>query len=212
MLRILNNYGGLLLKAMGQTLLLALGGIFFGVRLLSLLPLMIFELMLFLFVQPCFADEPAAKDNMKKMPDSNDGVLTGRFENYRACLAAGYIVFSSMTAYLVGRGVFRIVHAPGGRDGITMAFAAMALGLTLHAFCSRSERLIVTAGIFGNLKLLLGVLLTAAAVVLMIVVPQASVLMGFNALSAMEWYCVGGLLLIQLIVWEYPKLYASVKF
>lgn len=196
--------------SIAETLLLAVGWLAFGVRLLSLLPLVILNMMLFLLVQPCFADEPADRNCMKNMPHSNDGALTGKFEKYRSFLAAAYIVFSSVIAFMIGNGTFAI-H-PVSEDGVTMAFAAMALGLTLHAFCTRSERIIMSAGLFSNFTLLLSVILTAAAVTVMIVVPQVAVLMGFEALNAMEWYSVGGLLLIQLLVWEYPKLYTSVKF
>lgn len=213
--RIRKNLGNLtefsITCSIAQTLLLAAGGIFFGVRLLRLLPLMILNLLLFLLVQPCFADEPADKNAMAKMPDANDGKLTGTFGNYRASIAAAYIVFNSVVAYMIGAGSFRI-NPSGGNAGVTMAFVTMALSLTLRAFCTRSEKILLSAGLFRNIKMLLSVILTAAAVVLMAVVPQVSVLMGFIPLNAVEWYSVGGLLLIQLIVWEYPKLYTSAKF
>ena len=195
-----------------QTMLLMVGGFFFGTRLLHLLPLTVLNLLFFLLVQPCFADEPADKNAMRKMPDSNDGKLTGKFENYRSCMAGAYIVFSSVIAFLIGKGAFAVNPVRGGEESVTMAFVTMALGLTLHAFCTRSDRVILAAGLFRNIKMLLSVIMTAAAVVMMVVVPQIAVLMGFHPLNAVEWYSVGGLLLIQLIVWEYPKLYAAVKF
>ncbi len=197
--------------SVAQTLLIILGGIVFRINILGLLPLAVLNLFLFLFVQPCFADEPADADIMKKMPEMNDGALIGQFERYRAVIAGVYIVFNSLIAYMIGSGFFRL-NRGGERTGITMAFAAMALGLALHAFCSRSEKPIAAAGIFRNYKLLLGVLTVAAALAVMIAVPWVAALMGFTALSVMEWCAVAGLLLIQLVVWEYPKLYVMVKF
>lgn len=194
-----------------QTLLMVLGGIVFRVSILGLLPLAIFNLLLFLFVQPCFADEPADRDIMKKMPETNDGMLIGTFERYRAWMAGFYLVFHSMIAYMIGAGFFSI-NQGGERVGITMAFAAMSLGIALHSLCSRSERPMVLAGIFRNYKLLIAVVFVAAAVAVMITVPWVAALMGFEALSVGEWLAVAALLMIQLAVWEYPKLYVSVKF
>ena len=113
---------------------------------------------------------------------------------------------------IIGKGAFRIHPAAGGRTGMTMAFAALGLGLVLHAFCSRSEKPLVIAGIFRNYRLLLSVVLTAAVIVLMIAVPYAASLLGLAALSGWEWGALSVLLLIQLVVWEYPKIYARVKF
>ena len=131
--------------------------------------------------------------------------------NLRIWIAGLYIVFNSITAYLIGCGYFRVIAGSGGRTADTMAFAAMGLGLALHAFCSRSEKPLASAGIFRNYKMLLSVLFIAAVIVLMITLPWVSGLMGFVALSVREWCAVGILLLIQLAVWEYPKIYVSVK-
>ena len=198
--------------SMAETVLLIAGAILFHINMLGLLPLALLNLMLFLFVKPCFAYEPADSDVMKRTPDENNGRLTGRFEKYRSLLAAGYIVFNSVISYLIGKGAFRIHPAAGGRTGMTMAFAALGLGLVLHAFCSRSEKPLVIAGIFRNYRLLLSVVLTAAVIVLMIAVPYAASLLGLAALSGWEWGALSVLLLIQLVVWEYPKIYARVKF
>ena len=108
-------------------------------------------------------------------------------------------------------GAFRLHPAGGARTGITMAFAAMSLGLLLHALLSRSERPLAAAGVFRNIKMLLSVLFIAAAVVLLITLPWTAQLCGFSPLSIREWCIVGALLLIQLVVWEYPKLYVAVK-
>lgn len=197
--------------SIAETVLVILGVMLFDVNMLGLLPLALLNLMLFLFVQPCFADEPAQKDIMKKMPDDNNGILIGKFESYRIWIAGLYIVFNSITAYLIGCGYFRVIAGSGGRTADTMAFAAMGLGLALHAFCSRSEKPLASAGIFRNYKMLLSVLFIAAVIVLMITLPWVSGLMGFVALSVREWCAVGILLLIQLAVWEYPKIYVSVK-
>ena len=116
-----------------------------------------------------------------------------------------------MIAYMIGAGFFSI-NQGGERVGITMAFAAMSLGIALHSLCSRSERPMVLAGIFRNYKLLIAVVFVAAAVAVMITVPWVAALMGFEALSVGEWLAVAALLMIQLAVWEYPKLYVSVKF
>ena len=92
-----------------------------------------------------------------------------------------------------------------------MAFAAMSLGLLLHALLSRSERPLAAAGIFRNLRMLLGTAFTAAAVVLTVMFPWSARLCGFSPLRPREWCVVGALLLIQLAVWEYAKLYTAVK-
>ena len=47
--------------------------------------------------------------------------------------------------------------------------------------------------------------------ILTVALPWVSPLMGFTALTVKEWCAVGMLLLIQLVVWEYPKIYVSVK-
>ena len=197
--------------AIAETLLIVAGGLIFHEIILSLLPLALLNLMLFLFVQPCFADEPADRDIMKKMPDENTGILIGRFESYRVWLASIYIVFNSVIAYMIGNGYF-LPDKCGQRTGVTMAFAAMSLSLLLHAFCTRSEKPLACAGIFRNYKLLLGILFTAAAIALMIALPWVAALTGFAALSLRQWCVVGALLLIQLLVWEYPKLYVLLKF
>jgi Cation transport ATPase len=195
-----------------QTLLAIVGGLVFRVNLLELLPLTVFNLLLFLFVQPCFAYEPPAKDAMNKMPDHNDGALTGLFDKYRACMAGLYILFNSMVSFMIGNGSFRL-HASGGdRTGITMAFAAMGLGLALHAFCTRSDKPLASAGLFRNYRMLLSVLFTSAVVILMISVPYAAAMMGFSPLSLWEWGAISVLLLIQLVVWEFPKIYCLVRF
>ena len=197
--------------SIAETFLVLIGGLVFGANLLSLLPLILLNLMLFLFVQPCFANEPCDKYIMNKMPEDNCGAILDRFENYRSWIAAVYIVFNSIIAYMTGNGSFRINPGSDGTSGITMAFAAMSLGLSLHALLSRSDRPLVFAGVFRNVKMLLSVLFTSAAVILMIALPWAAQLTGFVPLSLREWCIVGVLLLIQLVVWEYPKLYISVK-
>ena len=197
--------------AIAQTLLLLLGGLILRVNILGLLPLTLLNLMLFLFVQPCFANEPCDKRIMKRMPDENKSEILGKFENYRAWIAGIYIVFNSVIAYLIGIGCFRFNPVSGDRTGITMAFAAMSLGLVLHAILSRSERPLAAAGIFRNIRMLLSVLFTSAAVVMMIMFPWAAQLTGFSPLTLREWCALGVLLFIQLVVWEYPKLYVAVK-
>ena len=197
--------------AITQTVLMLLGGTLFRVNMLGLLPLVLLNLMLFLFVQPCFANEPCDKYIMKRMPDDNTGEILGKFERYRSWIAALYIVFNSVIAYMTGNGAFRLHPAGGARTGITMAFAAMSLGLLLHALLSRSERPLAAAGVFRNIKMLFSVLFIAAAVVLLITLPWTAQLCGFSPLRIREWCIVGALLLIQLVVWEYPKLYVAVK-
>lgn len=198
--------------SIAQTLLIILGAILFRQNIVGLLPIALLNLTLFLFVHPCFADEPADKNIMKKMPDLNDGKLIGTFENYRSWIAGIYIVFNSIIAYMTGSGFFRLYSGGGGRTGITMAFTALGLGLTLQAFCSRSERMLASAGLFRNYKMLIGVLFTAAAVIAMSAIPYIATIMGFSVLNVKEWGIVTALLVIQLAVWEYPKLYVRVKF
>ena len=197
--------------SIAQTVLALLGGLVFRVNMLGLLPLVMFNLFLFLFVQPCFANEPCDKYVMNRMPDDNTGLILGRFENYRSWIAAFYIVFNSIIAYMTGNGSFRIISSGSERIGITMAFAVMSLGLVLHALLSRSERPLAAVGVFRNVKMLLSVLFTSAAVVLMITFHWTALLAGFSPLGIRQWLVVGMLLLIQMIVWEYPKLYTSVK-
>ena len=93
-----------------------------------------------------------------------------------------------------------------------MAFAALGLGILVHAFCCRSDKPLFTAGFFRNYRLLLSILLVAAVLVLITVVPFAASLMGFTALSLRNWILLAVLMLIQLVVWEYPKIYTMVKF
>ena len=200
-----------------QTILLLLCAILFRIHILALLPLLLLNMLLLLFVQPCFADEPADKGAMKKMPDTNDGSIIGRFEKYRAGIAALYIAFHSVAAYLLGTGMTSVpfignIQSPSEKTGITMAFITMAFSLLLHAYCSRSERPLAAAGIFRNYKLLLSILLTGAAAAAMTLVPYAARLMGFVPLGKTEWCLTAVLLAIQLVVWEYPKLYTAVKF
>ena len=197
--------------SIAQTVLVLLGGMIFRVNMLGLLPLVLLNLSLFLFVQPCFANEPCDRNVMKKMPDENSGRILGKFECYRAWIAGLYIVFNAVIAYMTGTGFFRIIRPAGDREGITMAFAAMSLGLLLHALLSRSERPLAAAGIFRNLRMLLGTAFTAAAVVLTVMFPWSARLCGFSPLRPREWCVVGALLLIQLAVWEYAKLYTAVK-
>ena len=137
---------------------------------------------------------------------------------YGLAVELGVIEFSTpvtdepMVSFMIGNGSFRL-HASGGdRTGITMAFAAMGLGLALHAFCTRSDKPLASAGLFRNYRMLLSVLFTSAVVILMISVPYAAAMMGFSPLSLWEWGAISVLLLIQLVVWEFPKIYCLVRF
>ena len=194
-----------------QTLLLLFGGLFLRVNLLGLLPLVLLNLMMFLFVQPCFANEPCDKHIMKRLPDENSGVIVGKFENHRAWIASIYIVFNSVIAYMTGSGCFRINTPAGERDGFTMAFVTLSLGLLLQAILLRSERPLAAAGIFRNFKMLLGTVVTAVGVALTVSFPWSAKLCGFSPLRLREWCAVGVLLVIQFAVWEYAKFYVAVK-
>lgn len=196
--------------SLAETLLLIFGGIVFRENMLGLLPLTILNLMLFLIVQPGFAYEHSDKYVMKRMPDQNNGILIGKFESYRIWIAGLYILFNSVIAYMIGSGYFRL-DSGGKKAGLTMAFAILGLGLPMHALCSRSELPMISAGIFRNFRLLAGAAATAAVTATMIALPWIARLMGFAALSLREWLAVVALLLIQLAVWEYPKLYVYFK-
>ena len=151
------------------------------------------------------------KHIMKRLPDENSGVIVGKFENHRAWIASIYIVFNSVIAYMTGSGCFRINTPAGERDGFTMAFVTLSLGLLLQAILLRSERPLAAAGIFRNFKMLLGTVVTAVGVALTVSFPWSAKLCGFSPLRLREWCAVGVLLVIQFAVWEYAKFYVAVK-
>lgn len=209
-LRKLTEYS--LTCSVAQTAILLLGLLLFGQSLLNLLPLIVLNLLLFLFVQPTFAYEPIEKDAMNKLPELNDGKLVSFFETCRAWLGGFLIVFNTFVAYAIGSGKFSLNYLVGSDRALTMAFAAMAYGLILHAFCTRSNRPLTPAVFFRNWKMLLSVAVTAGLVACMIMLPYVHVLCGLIPLNVREWCEIAALLAVQLVVWEYPKIYAAVKF
>ena len=198
--------------AVAQTSVLLLGAALFGERILRLLPLLVLNVFLYIFVQPCFAHEPAEKDVMKHISDPNNGRLTGLFERYRALLAGLWISFQSVVAYAVGSGTVSLNDVGGEERGMTMVFAVMGFGLVLHALCTRSDKPFVPTVIVRNYRMLLSTLAAAGLIAAMIMAPYVSTLMGFVPLHGREWCEIGILMAVQLAVWEYPKLYAWVKF
>ncbi len=199
-------------SAVAQISVLLLGAAFFGERILRLLPLIVLNLFLFLFVQPCFVNEPAEKDVMKHTSDPKNGQLTGLFEKYRALLAGIWISFASVLVYAVGSGAVSLNDASGEERGMTMAFVVLGFGLVLHALCTRSDKPFVLTVIVRNYRMLLSTMAAAILITAMITAPYVGTLMGFVPLNSREWYEIGILMAVQLAVWEYPKLYAWVKY
>ena len=198
-------------SSVAQTAVLLLGAAFFGENILRLLPLVVLNLFLFVFVQPCFVHEPAEKDVMKHTADRNNGQLIGFAEKYRALLAGLWISFQSVLGYAVGSGAFSLNESTGRERGMTMAFAVMGFGLVLHALCTRSDKPFVPTVVVRNYRMLLSTLAAAGLIAVMITAPYVSTLMGFVPLSGYEWCEIGVLMAVQMAVWEYPKLYACYK-
>ena len=198
--------------AAAQTLTLLVGAALFRANPLHLLPLLLLNVLLFVAVQPAFADEPCDGDEMKSMPDRATDRLLGRFEKCRALLAGIQIAFQTLLAYAVGGG-WRGLHPAGNpAHAATMAFGALGFGLVLHALCTRSEKPPLLSVFWRNRLMLLAAALTCGLAACLMTVPYVREIMGFVPLSGREWAELGILLAVQLAVWQFPKLYARVKF
>ena len=190
-----------------QTMTLFGGRLLFHINFFRMLPLILLNLLLFVFIQPFFADEPAERDTMRHMPRRNDGRLMGFFEKTRAMLSGGFIAFNTLLVYRLAGGGTYTVHA-GGACG---AFVFLSMSLVLYALCARSNRPFLITAAVRNRGLLFGSLAVVSTVLCMSMVKEAAGLLGLNTLY-LHWLREMGFLWgMELFVWQYPKFYGYVS-
>lgn len=197
--------------SVAEVVLLVLGKFILGTSILNLLPIMILNLLVFQFIQPAFANEPAEKDIMDVTPELNNGKLWSFFEKLRSVISGLYIGLTSLLAYAVGAGIFNINPTFGEEQGVTMAFAAVSGGIIMHSICMHSGKPMVISGVFRNGKLIRNAIIVLIIAVIMITVPYVNTLFGLVSLSSRQWCEIGILLVIQFVAWEYSKLNAYVR-
>ena len=106
----------------------------------------------------------------------------------------------ALGAFLLGLGRF---GSPA--VGRTMCFAVLSLSELCHTMNMRSRKSIFQAGLFGNRKLTLSVLLCAALQIAVITLPPLMPIFGTAALNAAQWGAVAGLSIAPVLVMEVVK-------
>lgn len=191
-----------------QTAVLLGGKLFFHETLFDLLPLLLLNLLLFVFIQPFFADEPPERDVMRGVPERGDGKLAGFFEKTRAWLGGGLIAFCTLALY---RLTACQDETPLVRQGKTLVFVFLTLSLVLYGLCVRSHRPFIVTALARNRGLLLGAVAVISTVLFMTMYDGAALLLGFGSGFLWQWREIGALLLLECFVWQYPKFYSYIK-
>lgn len=194
-----------------QSMILFGGKLLFRVNFFRMLPLILLNLLLFIFIQPFFADEPAESDTMRCMPQPDDGRLMGTFEKTRALLAGGFIAFNSLLMYWLAGDKLLLSGYPINRSGASTAFVFLSMSLVLYALCARSNRPFIITSVVRNRGLLFGSLAVVSTVLFMTMYQAAARVLGLDTAFLLQIREMAFLLGLELFVWQYPKCYGYVS-
>ncbi|WP_167954922.1 calcium-translocating P-type ATPase, SERCA-type [Anaerosporobacter faecicola] len=149
--------------------------------------------------------EAADKDIMKNKPIPPS---TGMFANGLVfkILFEGLLIGSlALTAFILG---YRY-NIGGSTDsltlGRTMAFAVLSLSQLFHSFNMRSDKSILTIGIFSNIKHLLSFIVCTILLTTVITFEPLAMIFKVLPLNAKQWVSVGVLSFVPILIVEIQK-------
>ncbi len=190
---------------------LVAGRLIFGVNVFNIMPMLLLNLMLFIFVQPFFADEPAEKDVMRDIPYLNDGRVMGFLGRARALLSGGYIAFNSLLLYWLCVKDFGDYGFMMRKEGAGVVFIFMTMSLVLYALCVRSDKPFLCTAIVRNQGLLFGSLVVASTALCVYMYQTSLAVFGFYSFIRMTGQILF-LLGLEFFVWQYPKFHSYFKY
>lgn len=194
-----------------QAAALVFGKLIFGVNVFNLLPMLLLNLLLFIFVQPFFADERAEKDAMRCLPERNNGKLMNAFEKTRAWLSGGYIALNSLLLYWLSVRNFGEYGFMLRSQGAGVVFLFMTLSLVLYALCVRSDKPFVCTVIARNQGMMFGALVVVSTALCLYMYNASLTFFGFSGFAGMTNVFLL-LLGLELFVWQYPKFHNYFRY
>lgn len=194
-----------------QAAALIFGRLIFGVDVFNIMPMLLLNMMLFIFIQPFFADEPAEKDIMRCTPSLNDGGLMGFLEKARAWLSGGYIAFNSLLLYWLCVRDFGEYGFMLRKEGAGVVFIFMTMSLVLYALCIRSDKPFICTAIKRNPGLLFGSLVIVSTTLCLYMYKYSLDIFGFYSFARMTNEILL-LLGLEFFVWQYPKFHNYFKY
>ncbi len=146
--------------------------------------------------------EKPTEDFMKHKPVKKDASLFSDGTGARIAVEGILIGAISLTAYNIG---LRCYGSAEVAD--SMAFLVLALSQLFHSFNMRSERPLLSVGLFSNLWLCGSFMLCAAIQLATVLVPSLRVLFGTVELTGEMWALVALLSALPLIISEILKIF-----
>lgn len=194
-----------------QAVVLVAGKLIFGVNLFNIMPLLLLNLLLFVFIQPFFADEPAEKDIMRGAPMPNNGKMLGFLEKWRAWLSGGYIALNALLLYWLSVRNFGAYGFLWRKEGAGVVFLFMTFSLVLYALCVRSDKPFVCVVIWRNQGMFFGALAVASTILLLCMYNITLSVLGLGSFANMinEMLFLLGL---ELFVWQFPKFHNYFRY
>lgn len=151
--------------------------------------------------------EPVENDVMDRKPrGKNESIFAGGVGTH-AVIQGAVVGLLTLAAYYIGSRVFTLA---GGAHNIplgeTMAFATLAFVELIHAINLRSNRTMLKVGLFANRMMLLAVGVSAALMLLVLLIPALQGIFQVVAMTGVQWLIVAGLSLSMFVIMELYKL------
>ena len=194
-----------------QATALVAGKLIFGVNLFNIVPVLLLNLLLFLFIQPFFADEPAEKDIMRDAPVPNNGKMMGFLEKWRSLLSGGYIALNALLLYWLRVREYGAYGFLYRHEGVGVVYLFVAISLVLYALCVRSDKPFLCTALWRNQGMFFGALVVASAVLLLYMYNITMSVLGLGSFAQMTDEILF-LLGLELFVWQFPKFHNYFRY
>jgi len=153
--------------------------------------------------------DPAADDIMRQKPRDSKGSLFAGGLWARISVEGLMIGFLALLAFGIGAVYFD--NPDSHFIASTMCFATLSISQLVHAFNMRSEESVLNAGLFGNKylvgSLIIGIIMQASV----IEIPYLNKVFRVAPLGRREWFIVGVLCLMPVVLVELQKWFNKVS-
>ena len=153
--------------------------------------------------------EPVENDVMRRKPRRKDESIFAHGLGINAAWQG--VMFGTLTLIAYGLGLHNAAAAGMSADmyhdyAASMAFAVLAFSQLIHAMNARSQHSLFRVGFFKNLYMIGAVIISAALMLIVLIIPALREVFGIVALHSNDWMEIILLSVAPLIICEIVKL------